>query len=594
MSEIQLPRSSQDAAALLEEGLRCRTQGRLEEALAAFTRAAQSPPWPLNAFLEAGVTAAMLDKTAAAAGWFRAGIEAWPERNEPYYFEGVLLANQNRHADAVIRFSKAMSLPPPNVDVVRALIFSLRREKRLDEAESFAKAWAETFPDDADAWAALAHILTEAGRLEDALKAARTAKAMAPSSDWSILEARALLLLGRADEAVQELAHARAQDPDNAAVYVHLANALKVTGQIDQARAALTRAVQLDPRDPDIYFSLAEITRFAPGDPILAVMDRLAAEAQHRPGGVPVKLHFALGKALDDIDEVDKAFHHFAEGNAALAGRTSYNESATLAMFERMQALFSTEAIAELSKGGSPSRLPIFIVGLPRSGTTLVEQILASHPDVKAAGEILFLPRAADAALGLSTSTMGATEGLDAAAMAKIATAYLARLQPMAGGKARVTDKLPANAMLAGAIHCALPHARIIHCRRDLMDVGLSCFMTLFGERMPFTTDLAVLGRYLRAHESLMTHWRAVLPPEAMLEVAYEAVVEDLESQARRILLACGLPWDDRCLNFHRTSRPVNTASLAQVREPLYGRSVGRWRRYENFLKPLRQALGTA
>jgi tetratricopeptide (TPR) repeat protein len=563
------------ARALLAQGLAHRAEGRLEAALESFATAARTEPYPLEAFTEAGVTAAQLQRPDAAASWFRAGIEAWPQRHEPYYLEGVLLANQNRHDEAAARFEKALTLPPLSVDVLRALIGSLRRAGRLDEAEAFAIAWEETFPGDADGPAALAHVLMEAGRLDEALAAARKATALAPGSKGRILEARILLLLGDAPAAVAELHAARADDPGNASVYLHLGTALTATGQLDQARAALGKAAQLDPRDPEIHAALAQVTHFSPGDPLLAAMDRLAAESQRQPGGVPLKLHFALGKAWDDAGDRDKAFHHFAAANAALARRMPYKEAATLALMERLKALFTADTIARLAASGAQSELPVFIVGLPETGTALVEQILAGHPAVAAGGEVRFLPQAADAALGLSAGFTATS--LDVEEAAEIAAAYLTPMQAKASGKRRVTDRLPANALLAGLIHAILPKARILHCRRDLMDLGLDCF-TAFGERMPFTTELGALGRYIHAHEALMAHWRAVLPAEAFIAVDYEAMAADPEGQARRIVAACGLDWDERC--------------LSRMRQSPQGRGAGRWRAYETHLAPLRRALG--
>jgi tetratricopeptide (TPR) repeat protein len=584
--------TSDTARALLAQGLAHRAEGRLDAALETLSRAARAEPYPLEAFTEAGVTAAQLRRFDEAAGWFRAGIEAWPQRYEPYYFEGVLLANQNRHNEAVIRFEKALTLPPLNVEVLRGLVGSLRRAGRLDEAEAFAIAWEDTFPQDADGPAALAHVLMEAERLEEALAAARRARALAPGSAWRILEARILLLLGDTPGAIAELQAARTADPDNAAVYLHLGTALKAAGQFDQARAALGTAAQRNPRDPEIYAALADITRFAPDDPLLAAMDRLAGEAQRQPGGVPRKLHFALGKAWDDAGDPDKAFHHFAAANADLARHVPYNEAATLALMERLKALFTAETIARLAAAGSQSERPVFIVGLPQSGIALVEQILAGHPDVAAPGETRALPQAADAALGLSAGFTAT--GLSQDAAAQMAAGYLARMEPSANGKPRLLDTLPANALLAGLIHAILPRARILHCRRDPMDVGLSCFAASYGERMPFTTELGALGRYIRAHEALMAHWRAVLPAERFIAVDYEAVAADPEGQARRIVAACGLGWDARCLAFHIRARTVNAAGGTQGREPLPDRSIGRWRAYEKPLAPLRQALGLA
>ncbi|MGH7030610.1 MAG: sulfotransferase family protein [Stellaceae bacterium] len=246
--------------------------------------------------------------------------------------------------------------------------------------------------------------------------------------------------------------------------------------------------------------------------------------------------------------------------------------------------------IRERAKQGDASPLPVFIVGMPRSGTTLVEQMLASHPEVHGAGELGEIERAV-AALG---GPDGVPADIGGAELRRLGASYLAKVTALAPGATRITDKMPANFRYAGLIHLALPNARIIHLSRDPVDTCLSCFSILFGGDQPFTYDLGELGRYYRAYQRLMAHWRAVLPAGVMLEVRYEALVGDFEQEARRIVAHCGLRWNAACLDFHNTRRPVHTASSVQVRRPLYRSSVGRWRPAEEVLRPLLDALAEA
>jgi hypothetical protein len=217
---------------------------------------------------------------------------------------------------------------------------------------------------------------------------------------------------------------------------------------------------------------------------------------------------------------------------------------------------------------------------MPRSGSTLIEQILASHPDVHGGDERPDFPEL--------------LRGFDGVDYRALGTAYLGRSRALAPSAARVTDKLPGNFLHAGAIHLALPKARIIHSRRDPADTCLSCFTKLFRSEQAYTYDLGELGRYFRAYARLMAHWRAVLPPSVFLEVDYERLVADPETQTRRLLAHCGLTWDPACLAFHQTQRDVRTASAVQVRRPIYHGSIGRWRRYGARLSPLLSELEEA
>jgi hypothetical protein len=241
---------------------------------------------------------------------------------------------------------------------------------------------------------------------------------------------------------------------------------------------------------------------------------------------------------------------------------------------------------------GDPSDAPVFIVGMPRSGTTLIEQILASHPKVFGAGELRAMANLAERISGPKGILFPeAASTLTDDHLLQLGGQYLHVVRRLAPTAERITDKMPGNFVLAGLIHLALPNARIIHVCRDARDTAFSCFSILFARGHEFTYDLADVGRYCGAYRRLMNHWRNVMPG-VMLEVHYEEVVADLESQARRIIAHCGLEWDERCLEFYRTERSVRTASANQVRQPIYRSSIGRWRLHKDALLPLLKALG--
>jgi hypothetical protein len=308
-------------------------------------------------------------------------------------------------------------------------------------------------------------------------------------------------------------------------------------------------------------------------------------------------LDFSLGKAYADIEDYPRSFQHLLAANATKRGTIFYDERVAFAYFDRIEQIFSAELVASKAGGGEPSQRPIFVLGMARSGTTLVEQLLASHPAVQGAGELTTFKDVALAVRGPQGNALpypDVVPTLDQAALKSIGAEYVKRLAALAPEGERATDKMPSNFYFAGLIHLALPNAVIIHTVRNPVDTCISCFSKLFRDEQNHTYDLGELGRFYLRYQRLMEHWRRVLPPGRILDVRYEDVVDDLEGQARRVLAHCGLPWDDRCLAFHETNRPVRTASAVQVRQPIYKSAVGRWRAYEEFLGPLLKELASA
>jgi hypothetical protein len=272
-----------------------------------------------------------------------------------------------------------------------------------------------------------------------------------------------------------------------------------------------------------------------------------------------------------------------------------YDESRMFDLFDRIRDVFTSELLRRKEGAGDPSQVPVLIVGMPRSGTTLIEQILASHPKAFGGGELRDLGEVIAAHCDLAAAPAAYPECLrdmPGEVLGRIGAGYAARLRRRAPTAERIIDKMPANFLHLGLLHLALPNARIIHARRDPIDTCVSCFTRLFGGEQQFSYDLGELGRYYRRYQSLMAHWRATLPAGAMLEVDYEQLVDNLEPQARRIVDYCGLEWDDACLRFYETKRQVHTSSAAQVRQPIYRTAVGRWRPYRQWLGPLLEELG--
>jgi Sulfotransferase family len=365
-------------------------------------------------------------------------------------------------------------------------------------------------------------------------------------------------------------------------------------GRTEEARRAFETAVQLAPRRVLFYAGLAEIRRFAKGDRHLAAMKNLARDLARLGREEQIQLHFALGKAFADLTQHDRSFCHLLAGNTLKRQQINYDEATVLGEFDRIRAVFTRGLMQDKRGLGHPSSVPVFIIGMPRSGTTLVEQMLASHPKVFGAGE---LSDFRDAVVRLAAREAvpqpypETVSSMTGPKLFSLGADYLAHVRRMAPSADRITDKMPGNFLAAGLVHLALPNARIIHIRRDPIDTCFSCFSTLFAADHPHAYDLGELGRYYRAYAALMEHWHDLFPVEVMIEVQYETLVTDFEGEARRIVAHCGLDWDDACLAFYRTQRPVQTASMLQVRQPIYQSSVGRWRPYQDMLGPLLEAL---
>jgi tetratricopeptide (TPR) repeat protein len=525
----------------------------------------------------------------AQAAWRRV-IALTPDSAEAHYNLANTLRDQGgRDEEAIAAYQGAIALKPDLAEAHINLGNMLKDRGELDEAAACYRRVLVLRPDYAEVHYNLGNVLAAQDALDEAAAAHRRATALKP--DYALAHHGLGVVLGRKGElAAAAAAHGRAIAirPDLAEAHYFLGCVQKDQGELEAAARSFRRAIDLKPDHAGALYQLAGLRPMNDGAPETEALFALLSRRMDDLDGVEPKrraqLLFAIGKALEDRGEFDRAFACLEEANALCRAGVTFDIAEAERLMERVAEVFDGALLERLGGGGLASERPIFIVGMPRSGSTLVEQILAAHPAVHAAGEVMNLPNAA--------AILGDPAVMTAADCRAVGQAYVESLPADGPGARRVTDKLLSNFQRLGLIHRCLPGATIIHCRRDPRDVALSCFGIHFRDGLDYAYDLTEFARYWRAYDRLMIHWRDVLPPGRILEVPYEGVIDDVETWARRMVDHCGLEWDDACPRFFEARRDVRTASAAQVRRPIHDRSVGRWRPFAAHLGPLLDALG--
>ncbi|WP_207005578.1 tetratricopeptide repeat-containing sulfotransferase family protein [Trinickia mobilis] len=571
-------------------GIVLQEAGKFNESLDCLERVIALQPGWAEAHNNLANTARRLGRMDRAEPHYRQALTLNPSYAEAHSNLAFLLSSQGRYDEAAAEAQRAIELKPRLVDAYLNLAeveLSRHRHDAALRALDMLGAFAPRHP---AALVARAKVFNQIERLDEALGFARQAVTLAPhSADAHNTLATVLQALGQTDEALDHFEQA-AQLPGVLAeeALVGRATLLMEAGRNDEALAAFERALEVFPGSLPALAGRADARTFTAGDADIAALEACLAEGERRSLKDRISAHFALGKAYLDIKDPARAFDHFDAGNCMKRASFTYDSVAAGQWMKRIAEAFTPELFARLRGKGEPSELPVFIVGMPRSGTTLIEQIASSHPQVTGAGELSALRLAVEGS-GLFPDRVPGMTGEDAA---RLGRDYLSRIAPLARGRARIVDKMPANFLYAGLIPLILPGARIIHSRRDPVDTCLSCYTKLFSGEQQFTYNQTELGEFYRYYERLMAHWRAVLPAQRFIEVDYEAVVDDLEGEARRLIDFLGLSWDDACVRFHENDRVVRTASVNQVRQPIYKTSKGRWRAYADRLSPLLAALG--
>jgi tetratricopeptide (TPR) repeat protein len=576
-------------------------QERFIEALASFNAALTLLPGYPEALINRGVTLNALGRYDEAALSMEQAGALCPQDASVAYNLGRIYFNAQNFRGAEQAFEAALRI---SHDFQEARIELGRCQIRFHELEAAVQNFEIVLaraPTNADAIEGLATALRLLEQYEELLNICRELVARAPNASAPLIELGATLAsLNKRTEAEECFGKAVELDPKNPMIHGRIGRARIELGDMDGARAALRAACELQPRSALRWGALTEVTRVAPGDPLFGALQDLLRSCQHTDHHSQARLHFALGKAFSDVDDKDRGFYHYLEGNRFQRKLVQYDEQRMLGAMSRTQELFSPAIVKRCAGHGNNSQLPIFVVGMPRTGSTLVEQILAAHSRVAAIGESTAFQQAISA-LDLTKASLFPEwlPTLEPDELSKLAQGYLARIQKIAAMRdssfdpsGRIIDKMLGNFRYVGMVHMALPNARIIHVRRDPVDTCLSCFQNLFDAlSLPFTYDLAELGRFYRQYDRLMGCWTAMSPLGAMLTVQYESLVHDLETTARGIISYCGLEWEDACLQFYRSERAVRTVSALQVRRPLYATSIGRWRPSDTVLRPLLDAL---
>ncbi len=570
---------------LCESGWSFLDQNSLSEAERAFRASLQHVPGHPIASAGLGLVRFRQGSRRDGLALLEQAASAAPQEAFIAHLLGESLCLSGRWQDAVPFLERAVALRPDFAESHNALGNALSALGRPGEAVRHYQTAIKRNPALAEPFNNLGLAFAALDRHDEAVGCYRSALALQPHYDEARLNlGLSLLALNRAPEALAQF-DAAAKTSSGPAV-LGRGMALQAMGRLADARGHFEQAVLLRPDDPPTHLALAGGKTFQPDDPQIAVMEALLARSV--PPWHETCLHFALFKAYDDTKRYDAAFAELDKANRSWRPHLAYDEKAELQSLARIAGQFTPQILQHPAAGASA--LPVFVVGMPRSGTSLVEQILASHPEVHGAGELGDLGAIAT---GGYTPDKRSFAGLlaDKDACAAVGRRYLEAIRARAPQASRIVDKLPANFMLIGLIRLALPQARIIHIRRNAMDTCFSCYAHLFKGSLNYTYDLGELGRFYRAYETLMAHWRAVLPAGAMLEVDYETLVCDFDAEARRLVAYCGLAWDARCTAFHKTERPVHTASAFQVRKPLYATAIGHARHYEQYLGGLARAL---
>lgn len=590
-------------------------------------------PHHLNLKRLLGGICMLTHRPADAERLFREILNKEPEDPATLTNLGTVMMLTDRLAEAETAFQLALELRPNLAGTLDQLGQIYHAQQRLDDALAFYEKAIKADPDFKRPYARLAVIYLQKGLKAKALQALRIvgdgengkAHAKAALGDFYLEE-------GLPGRAVQYLRDAGRKMPENVEILRKLADAYNQCGAADRAHPLLERVVHLKPENPQSYVNLSSnLTNLgrmedaedalntalllAPNHPgalcQLAQMDKITPESaetermlslvrnKHLPAGQRIAVHGGLARIFEKSGDYQLSFAHYS--TAARLRRSVYEKNKQFYSREQTEKnidlyleVFTKKFFDERADWGNPSELPVFIGGVPRSGTTLTEQIIAAHPQAFGAGELMDIPRISDAAVRMTGRTKRAPRCLPLLTrdqVSHLAGQYLERLIKLSGGEvSKVSNKLPGNFMHMGLIALLFPNAPLIHCRRTPQDSLLSCFFTNFANGHLYSYDIGDLAHYWRQYHRIMEHWEEVLPGR-ILQVQYEETIADSEARSKEIIAHCGLEWDKACLSFHKVDRPIMTASKLQVRKPIYKTSVARWKRYEKWLGPMNDIL---
>ena len=567
-------------------------QGKLDDAIASLHWVLALQPDYAEAHNNIGIIFLEQDKLDEALVHFSKALVLKPDYAEALYNLGNCYRAMGKLDDAIACFRKAVVLVPDDAESHFNLGAALTAKGKLNEAITSFRKTVDLKPDDGGAYYALGKIFYTLSKLDDAIACFRKAVALKPDdANFYNHLGIVLNLQGYQEEAITSFRQALTLKPDSAEVYSNLGCVVREFGMRDDAIACFKKALALKPEYAGAYAGLSSVVKFTEVDDVLQTMEHLynkkdISEADR------INLGFALGKAFEDLREYDRSFDFILEANRLKRKSLEYSPEDEQEFFEKIKKIFSAEFFVDPPGTGYQDKTPIFILGMPRSGTSLAEQILASHPLVFGAGELTVLEKLVNG-ISINGTKLDFPESilsLDRDAFERIGPDYIKNIRKYSKDAEHITDKMPYNFLHVGLIKTVLPAAKVIHCVRNPMDTCFSIFKRIFAGTFGYAYNMAEIGQYYNLYRDLMAHWEKVLPG-FMYTLRYEEMVLDQYDQTKNLLDFCGLPWDEACLNFHKKERKTTTASFTQVRQPIYKDSVELWKRYESRLEPLKKII---
>ncbi len=565
--------------------------GRSEAAEESLCRVVALAPEHVGALHNLGVIAAQRGDFPQAEALLFKATELQPggtgdhvlAKADIYFHLGDEASALGKYEEAVSFYQKAIKRNPGHVFAHVNIAIALLELGLYDEVETYSRKAIALAPETYEAYNNLGAAFHKRGQYAEAYSCFRRALEIKPDCVDTLCNlGETCTLSGKFDEAASCYRRALEIKPDHVLAMICLGKDAINKGRFDEANDYFQRALSIDPDSPVAWAALVDLRKMTPEDgEWLSTAERLVKK------GLPViyesYLRFAMGKYCDDVKHYDEAFaHYFRANELSRSMMPRYDRKKQTQLVDDLIKAYGWDQVNRVHKGSSSSARPVFIVGMPRSGTSLLEQIIASHPEALGAGELLYFNDAFN-----SHEEMVRNARLEESLLSELANKYLQLLSGFSEDAKIVVDKMPINFLWLGLIHAVFPNARIIHTQRNPVDTCLSNYFQNFSAAYSFTSDLADLAHYYGEYRRLMSHWRKVLPSNVFLEVAYEELTQDQEKWSRAIIEFIGLDWDERCLNFHQTERQMATASNWQVRQKMYKSSVERWRNYEKFVGPL-------
>ncbi len=566
-------------------------QGRADEGIECLQKIVDFTPEKPDAHfdLSNALTRIGRDKEAAAA--LEESFRLDPQRRT--LFEAVREQRAGRNKEAELRFREVLREDPTNATATRMLGAIALEGGRYRMAVRLLGNAVKLAPDYFGAWADLARAQTEFEKLDDARESIDAMTRLEPGLAYPYVVLGNLeTKVGDYEAAIKAFEVALDRQPDNGGALAGLGHALKTIGRQEESIDRYRDCIQRYPNFGEAWWSLANLKTFRFSDEEVGVMEQ-HVDNEQLIDETRVNMNYALGKAYEDRGDYDNAFLRYNSGARLRRKHESYDPVHTETVHDRIIEAITPELLAKHADSGDPSPDPIFIVGLPRSGSTLIEQILASHSMVDGTFELPDLPRVVRTINSWQVQGKGypdALPELDPVHFQELGEQYIEATRRWRGDAERFTDKMPNNFSMVGLLALILPNARVVNARRHPLDSCMGSYKQLFYKGQTFTYDLVELGEYYLEYQRMMDHWHELLPGR-VLDVHYEDMVADQENQTRRLIEHCRLPWEDCCLRFYETDRAVNTASSEQVRQPIYSRSINSWRRFESHLGPLIEVL---